>query len=169
MTYQLPDRALDGVDRERPRWLDAREERAWRALQFLHLRVDGQLARRLAAETDLSYAEYVVLVALTDHDDGRLRSFELGATLGWEKSRVSHQARRMEQRGLVVREPCADDGRGAYVVVTDSGRRSIEAAAPSHVEAVRSLFIDHLTEAQLDQITEISEQVLTALGDRFDG
>jgi DNA-binding MarR family transcriptional regulator len=169
MTYQLQRSAEDGGDREPPRWLSAREERAWRALQFLHLRVDGELARRLAAETDLSYAEYVVLVALTDHDDGRLRSFELGATLGWEKSRVSHQVRRMETRGLVAREPCADDGRGAYVVVTDTGRRSIETAAPSHVAAVRSLFVDHLTSDQLEQITEICEQVLTALAVRFDG
>ena len=110
-----------------------------------------------------------MLVALTDHEEGRLRSFELGATLGWEKSRVSHQVRRMEQRGLVAREPCADNGRGAYVVVTDTGRRSIESAAPSHVEAVRSLVVDHLTSDQLDQITEISDQVLTALGDRLDG
>jgi DNA-binding MarR family transcriptional regulator len=129
----------------------------------MHLRVDGELARRLAAATDITYPEYVVLVALTDHDEGRLRSFELGDRLGWEKSRVSHQVRRMEQRGLVVREPCADDGRGAHVVVTAAGRRSIEAAWPSHVDAVRSLFIDHLTEGQLDQLTAIAEHVLTAI------
>jgi hypothetical protein len=49
------------------------------------------------------------------------------------------------------------------VVVTDAGRHSIEAAAPSHVESVRSLFIDHLTDGQLDQISEIAEQVLAAI------
>ncbi|HET9077626.1 MAG TPA: MarR family transcriptional regulator [Acidimicrobiales bacterium] len=142
------------------RWLDEREERAWRALQFMHLRLDGELARQLASDTGLSYPDYVVLVALTDRPDGRLRLFELAETLGWEKSRVSHQVTRMADRGLVDKQRCGSDRRGAYVVVTARGRREIEAAAPGHLRAVRRLFIDRLTPAQLDAVAVAAEVVL---------
>ena len=86
------------------RWLDEREERAWRALQFMTMRLDARLASELAAVSDLSYSDYTVLVALTDRPDGRMRLFELAATLGWEKSRVSHQIARMVDRGLVAKD-----------------------------------------------------------------
>jgi DNA-binding MarR family transcriptional regulator len=145
------------------RWLTEREGRAWRALQFMQMRLDGELARLLAADSALSYPDYVVLVALTDRPDGRLRMFELAAVLGWEKSRLSHHIARMANRGIVDKEPCDDDRRGAYVVVTTRGRRELEAAAPGHVAAVRRLFIDLLTDQQLDTIADVAETVLAAL------
>ena len=145
------------------RWLTEREERAWRALQFMQMRVEGELARQLAAGSGLSYSDYVVLVALTDRDDGRMRLFELGGTLGWEKSRTSHHVGRMAERGLVKKEKCDADRRGAYVVITGRGRREIEAAAPGHVAAVRRLFVDRLDPDQLDAVAEVAEIVLAAL------
>jgi DNA-binding MarR family transcriptional regulator len=144
-------------------WLEARQERAWRALQRMQLLLTGELARRLACGSELSYPDYTVLVALTDQPDGRLRLFELGRRLGWEKSRVSHHVARMAERGLVKKEQCASDRRGAFVVVTARGRRAIEAAAPGHVAAVRELFVDRLTPAQLDAVAEASEAVLAGL------
>jgi DNA-binding MarR family transcriptional regulator len=145
------------------RWLNEREERAWRALQFMQMRLIGELSRQLAAESGLSYQDYVVLVALTDRSDGRLRLYELGRILGWEKSRVSHHVGRMGERGLVRKEPCHTDRRGAFVVVTPHGRREIEAAAPGHVAKVRELFIDRLTPRQLDAFADAAEAVLTGL------
>ena len=85
-------------------WLDEREERAWRALQAMQLRLEAALARQLATESGLSYPDYLVLVALTDRADDRLRLFELGDALGWEKSRLSHHVGRMVERGLVTKE-----------------------------------------------------------------
>jgi DNA-binding MarR family transcriptional regulator len=145
------------------RWLDERELRAWRSLQFMQMRLDGELARQLATDSGLSYPDYVVLVALTERSDGRMRLFELSDALGWEKSRLSHQVARMTDRGLVTKEKCDSDRRGAYVVVTGHGRRVIEAAAPGHVAAVRSLFVDRLTGEQLDAIGDAAESVLAAL------
>jgi len=118
------------------RWLNRREERAWRALQFMQMRLEAELARQLATDSGLSYPDYLVLVALTDRANGRMRLFELAATLGWEKSRASHHVGRMVARGLVKKERCGSDRRGAYVVVTRRGRREIEAAAPGHVATV---------------------------------
>jgi DNA-binding MarR family transcriptional regulator len=145
------------------RWLEERELRAWRSLQFMQMRLEGELARQLAADSGLSYPDYLVLVALTDRPDGRMRLFELAEALGWEKSRVSHQVTRMAERGLVAKEKCDSDRRGAFVVITAHGRREIAAAAPGHVAAVRRLFVDLLTPAQLDAIGDAAAVVLAAL------
>lgn len=141
-------------------WLSKREERAWRALQFMQMRLDGELARQLAADSGLSYPDYGVLVALTDRPDGRMRLFELAGVLGWEKSRASHHVGRMVARRLVKKQKCDLDRRGSYVAVTARGRREIAAAAPGHVAAVRRLFVDRLTGEQLDAIAEAAEAVL---------
>lgn len=145
------------------RWLDEREQRAWRALQSMQMRLMGALARDLAVSSQLSYADYMVLVALTDQPEGRMRLFELGSALGWEKSRVSHHVARMAERGLVTKERCKEDRRGWYVVVTEEGRRAIAEAAPRHAETVRRLVVDRLTPAQLDVIASAAETVLVGL------
>jgi DNA-binding MarR family transcriptional regulator len=145
------------------RWLNEREERAWRALQFMQMRLEARLARQMTTDSRLSYPDYLVLVALTDDPDGRLRLFELGEELGWEKSRLSHHVARMADRGLVKKEKCDSDRRGAYVVITDRGRDEIASAAPGHVDAVRRLFIDRLTPDQLDAIAIAAETVLAGI------
>ncbi|MEW6154511.1 MAG: MarR family transcriptional regulator [Actinomycetota bacterium] len=144
-------------------WLDEREERAWRALQFMQMRLNAELAHQLALESGLSYQDYLVLVVLTDRPEGRARLFELARYLGWEKSRLSHHIARMSERGLVSKEKCDSDRRGSFVVVTERGRQEIEAAAPGHVAAVRRLFIGPLSGGQLDALGAACETVLAAL------
>jgi DNA-binding MarR family transcriptional regulator len=145
------------------RWLDERQERAWRALQSMQMRLNARLAAELAEVSDLSHSDYKVLVALTDRPDGRVRLYELAAALGWEKSRVSHQIARMAERGLVAKDKCGDDRRGAFAVVTDLGRAAIEAAAPHHVETVRRLFVDPLTPAEIEALGSAAQKILDAL------
>ena len=147
------------------KWLTEREERAWRGLQLMQMRLESQLAQELTAESGLSYPDYVLLVTLTDRPDGQLRLFALSETLGWEKSRLSHHVARMVKRDLVTKKPCGDDRRGAYVVITEAGRTEIEAAAPGHLAAVRRLFIDRLTASQIDTIAEIAETILAGVDD----
>ncbi|HEX7166368.1 MAG TPA: MarR family transcriptional regulator [Acidimicrobiales bacterium] len=159
----MSDVREDAVGKDGVRWLAPHEARAWRALQVMQLRLEGELARQLAADSNLSYPDYLVLVALTDRDDGRMRLFELARNLGWEKSRVSHHVGRMADRGLVKKQPCDSDRRGAYVVVTRRGRKEIESAAPGHVAAVRRLFVDRLDRDQLDAVAMAAETVLAAL------
>lgn len=144
-------------------WLSREEERVWRSLQFMNMHLDTALAQQLAADSNLSYPDYSVLVSLTDSPDGRMRIFELGGVIGWEKSRLSHHLTRMEKRGLVVKEPCGTDRRGAYIVITDQGRDELANAAPGHVATVRELFIDPLTPEQLTVLGEATTAVLEAL------
>ncbi len=145
------------------RWLDAGQQRAWRAWLDAHAHLSARLNRELQAASGLSLSDYDVLVHLTDVPDGRLRSFELGEGLQWEKSRVSRQVARMAERGLVAKEAAPEDGRGAYVTLTRAGRRAIEDAAPAHVELVRRLLFDGLTAAQVRTLESIASSVVRRL------
>jgi DNA-binding MarR family transcriptional regulator len=146
-----------------PRWLNESEQRAWRGLLTMHTQLMTYLAREMTAGSDLSMADFAVLVTLTDDLGGRVRAFALAESLGWEKSRLSHQLARMAGRGLIERSDCSEDARGQVVSVTPAGRAAIEAAAPAHVENVRRAFIDVLTPAQIKALAGISEAVLAAL------
>ncbi len=127
------------------------------------MRLGAEVARRLAARSAMSAQDYAVLVMLTDRADGRARHHELADGLGWEKSRVSHHINRMVKRGLVTKEACPDDARGAYVVVTPTGREEIAAAAPGHLEDVRELFVDRLSTRQLEVLGDIAQVVISGL------
>jgi DNA-binding MarR family transcriptional regulator len=95
-------------------------------------------------ESGLSGADYEILAVLSDHDGDRMPARDLCNTLGWEKSRVSHQVRRMQKDGLISREPNPDDARSTLVCLLQAGRAAIQKAAPRHVEDVRRNFIDLL-------------------------
>jgi len=149
-------------------WLTEREQRAWRGFMGLQNEVRAQLSRRLQQETGLSGADYDLLVVLSEAPSGRLRAFEMGALIKWEKSRLSHQLTRMAQRGLIERQACTDDSRYAEIVLTPVGRAAIVEAAPKHVAHVREVFIDVLSPEQIDAFAAIAETVLTRLDDQPD-
>ena len=145
------------------RWLDEREQRTWRSFLTASHRLDAHLARCMQATADISMADFAVLVPLSEAPEGRLRAFGLGRELQWEKSRLSHHLTRMERRGLVAREDCGTDRRGAFVVLTAAGRRALEAAAPPHVEAVRAAVFDRLTPEQVERLGEVCDVLVAGL------
>lgn len=145
------------------RWLDDREQAAWRGYLRMQARLQAELHRRLQAETGLSIADFDVLVALTDRPDERVRVLELATSLEWEKSRLSHHLARMQKRGLITREECDDDGRGNFVVLTPEGRAAIDGAAPGHVETVRELVFDAVADDDVDALARITAAVLARL------
>jgi DNA-binding MarR family transcriptional regulator len=142
-----------------PNWLNAREARAWRAFVDAHHQLEVHLSRRLQ-ESGLSGADYEVLAILSAHDGDRMPARDLGNALGWEKSRVSHQVRRMQTDGLISREPNPDDARSTMVCLLPAGRAAVEKAAPGHVEDVRRNFIDLMTPAELDMLAALNERIL---------
>ena len=144
-------------------WLDDREQRVWRGWLMASTRLEAHLARRMQADADLSMPDFAVLVSLSEAPDGRLRAFELGRALQWEKSRLSHHLTRMERRGLLTRQDCGTDRRGAYVVLQPAGRSALEAAAAPHAEAVRATVFDRLSREQVDRLGEICDVLLAGL------
>jgi DNA-binding MarR family transcriptional regulator len=145
------------------RWLTEEEQRAWRGLLRMTSQLNARANRLLQEEYGISLADYEVLVALSEAPEGRLRVFEVADALAWEQSRVSHQLARMARRGLLTREGCATDARGAFAVLTTVGRGAIERAAPAHVEQVRQLVFDELSHEQVSALTEITTRVLDRL------
>ncbi|WP_026004202.1 MarR family winged helix-turn-helix transcriptional regulator [Streptomyces sp. AA1529] len=143
-----------------PRWLTSEQTAAWDSFIRMQEKLIGRLSRRVQADSGMSASDYIVLVKLTETGDGRLRFMDLTKSVEWEKSRMSHQIARMAKRGLVAKEECPDDGRGAFIVATPAGYQAIEEAAPVHVEHVRRLFIDALTGEELDTLARISNRVL---------
>jgi DNA-binding MarR family transcriptional regulator len=148
-----------------PRWLDAREDRAWRAFQHASHRLGTRLNRHLLQDSRLTEADYEVLAVLSEHPADRVPARELCAALTWEKSRLSHQIRGMQQRGLLAREPNPDDARSVLIRLLPAGRRAIEKAAPAHVRHVREHFVDLFTPAELDTLVTLNERVLRHLAE----
>ena len=114
-------------------------------------------------ESGLSGADYEILAVLSSHDEDRMPAHHLGTVLGWEKSRVSHQVRRMQKDGLISREPNPDDARSTMARLLPAGRAAIARAAPEHVADVRRNFIDLLTPAELDMLAALNERILNHL------
>jgi DNA-binding MarR family transcriptional regulator len=142
-----------------PNWLNAREACAWRTFVDTHYRLEFHLTRRLQ-ESGLSGADYEVLAVLSDLDGDRMSARELCNVLGWEKSRLSHQVRRMQTDGLISREPNPGDARSTMVCLLPAGRAAIENAAPGHVQDVRRNFVDLFTPAELDTLTALNQRIL---------
>jgi DNA-binding MarR family transcriptional regulator len=125
--------------------------------------LDLEIARDLKRESGLSEPDYDVLSTLSESPDGSWRAREFAARLLWSTSRLAHQVRRMEQRGLVQRRGTDQDARGAVVALTDQGWAALRAAAPEHVASVRRNLIDLLTPAEVRALDEIATKVIDNL------
>jgi DNA-binding MarR family transcriptional regulator len=134
------------------RWLTADEQVVWRAFLDVSRLMTEQMNRQLSEESGMSLPEYEILVALSEAPERRLRMSDLADRVISSRSRITHTVGRMEERGLVHRVACLDDGRGVLCALTDAGFAALEAAAPGHVETVRSLMFDPLTPAGVDAL-----------------
>jgi DNA-binding MarR family transcriptional regulator len=144
----------------KPRWLDERQQHVWQAYLHLNQHLYAVLEQELVRDSGLSGPDYKVLHPLSQAPDGLLRARELCTEIGWDRSRLSHHVSRMEKRGLVTREECAEDGRGLMVRLTGAGRKAIEAAAPNHVENVQRYFFDLLSKEELETLACVFDCLL---------
>ena len=145
------------------RALSGRQREVWHAYQRMSSRVFARLHRTLLREAGVSLPDYEILEVLVEAPEERLRAYELGAELQWEKSRLSHHLKRMVNRGLVGRAACQSDGRGLWIGVTEAGRAAWEKAVPVYDRAVRDMVFGVITEEQAAGLGELSEKVLADL------
>lgn len=134
---------------------DAVEVRAqgWRTLAALHGMIEAELERALAASVDLSVVEYTVLDALNRQDGWHMRMQQLARATALSPSATTRLVNRLEDRGLLTRILCADDRRGIYTELTDSGSKLLAEARPVHDATLERT----LTEAQ--QVPELATLV----------
>ena len=126
----------------------------------------SRIEQRLIAHSNLSHADYTVLIVLARAPEHRMRQAELGTTVGWERSRLHHQLTRMSKRGLVERAPMHDaaDGRAIEARLTKEGLSAIRAARRRHLDDIHEMVIDVLDNKQLRQLGEVSSAILASLG-----
>jgi DNA-binding MarR family transcriptional regulator len=140
-------------------WLNEQEQRMWREFQRMARNLDRALERDLMDHAGLSSADFSILVPLSEAPDHQLRARELVRILDWARDRLSHQIRRMEQRGLLIRGNCPTDARGTVIGLTEHGWTTLQQAAPGHVQAVRAHFFDVLTGADVAALDDLCRRV----------
>jgi DNA-binding MarR family transcriptional regulator len=143
--------------------VSSEEWQTWRSFRQMRRRLDLALERQLQKHSGISEPDYSILIMLFESPERQLRANELGAFLGWEKSRVSHQVSRMEKRGLVERRECDTDARGTWVTMTPAGTRAVLGAMREHAASLRRYFFDALTPDELAVLQSASAKVLDAL------
>lgn len=136
-----------------------RESRAWLGLIKLVELLPHTLDAQLQRDSHLTHFEFTALSNLYTAPDATLRMTELAASASATLPRLSHVCTRLEKRGLVERIPCPDDRRATNIRLTGAGRRHFIRAIPQHIELVRRLVIDALTEPELEALANISETI----------
>lgn len=143
-----------------PRWLEKSEQAAWLSLAGLMVRLPNVLDAQLQRDNQLSLFEYFVLSNLSMREGRTTRMSELAQYVNGSLSRLSNVVKRLEQRGLVRREPSPENGRHTNAILTDDGWEMVKAAAPGHVAAVRHFIFDALDPGQVELLHEIGDRIV---------
>lgn len=151
-----------------PRWLDDREQRAWRAFIAAQRVVNSQIEQQLQRDAGIPHTYFEILVRLSDAPDGRLRMSELALSTQGSRSRLSHAVNRLEQVGWVRREGIESDRRGQVAILTEEGRQKLKDTAPGHVETVRQAVFDALSSEQVEQLRDICATLALHSGGTYD-
>jgi DNA-binding MarR family transcriptional regulator len=144
-------------------WLTAEELDSWlsfvRLLTWLPSSIDQQLQR----DSKLGMVEYQVLAMLSESTNRTMRMSSLAEVTNASLSRLSRVITRLENRGLVRREPDPTDGRFTYAILTEAGFQTLAEAAPGHVALVRSLVIDVLSPEQLRRLGRDADRIMARI------
>lgn len=146
------------------RWLDDEEQHTWRAFLAANRMLLDKLDRQLQNEAGIPHTYYEILVRLSEVPGRALRMSQLAVSAMSSRSRLSHAVARLEEAGWVTRRECEEDRRGAVCELTEAGFEALKAAAPGHVEAVRTHLFDQLSREQVHQLRAISEAIARHLG-----
>jgi DNA-binding MarR family transcriptional regulator len=148
------------VPSQQTRWLNDREQLAWRTFLTACQTVFGAVESQLLRDSDIPHGYYEVLVRLSETPGRALRMTQLAEASTSSKSRLSHAVARLEERGWVKRTDCPTDRRGQIAQLTDEGYAALAAAAPGHAKQVRRSLIDRLTPEQVEQLLQICTAIL---------
>lgn len=152
--------------RARRRSPTAEELASWREYIETAEAVRRTLEAAFQETSGISHGDYLVMLALSESPEGRRRSSELAEAVGWERSRLSHHLRRMEERHLIVRCPVGDDARGASAQLTDIGAGLFRSSSAKHLHSVRSVFVDAFSADQLRAMRELTTVLSAHLEDQ---
>jgi DNA-binding MarR family transcriptional regulator len=145
------------------KWLDDREQHAWRAYLLATQLLWEDLDRQLQRDSGLAHSHYGILVALSEAPDHTMRMSDLAALQRFSQSRITHAVARLERDGYVERHQCESDRRGQFAALTPAGLAALRAAAPGHAAEVRTKVFDRLSTGQVDAMADVFETLLQGL------
>lgn len=139
--------------------LDEQELRAWRGLLRTYAKLTKALDAELEGEHGLPLTSYEVLMHVADSDAERMRMHDLASSILLSRSGLTRLVDRLERDGLLYRETCSSDARGAFACLTPKGRETLDAARATHLAGVRAMFLDHFSAAEREQLGGFLERV----------
>ncbi|MDQ0000384.1 MarR family winged helix-turn-helix transcriptional regulator [Pseudarthrobacter sulfonivorans] len=146
-----------------PRWLNADERRAWLAILSINTLLPAALDSQLHTAGKVSLFDYNVMAMLSEAEGHFLPMSQLAARTSSSLSRLSHVVSKLEKRGWLERRPHPRDARVTTAHLSDVGMATLVDLAPGHVEAVRTKFLDALTDRDVNDLARISEKIVARL------
>lgn len=137
------------------RWLTEKEQDLWRSYLGAWFRLSETLNDDMEKNSGFDHLTYEIFVNLSEEPNRSLRMTELANRVSAHKSRLTYRVGQLEEQGLVERNTCEEDGRGQWCVLTDKGFTALKSAAPHHVDAVLTNFIEQIDPNQIENLTEI--------------
>ncbi len=145
------------------RWLTDEEQRTWRAFGRAARLLFAQLDRDLSRDAGMAAGAYGILVTLSEAPNRTMRMSELAEATLSSPSRISHAVERLVDVGWVQRATCPSDRRGWLAILTDSGFEALVAAAPRHIEHLRTYLFKGLSDGDVVELGRLSEAILSQL------
>jgi DNA-binding MarR family transcriptional regulator len=140
--------------------LSPTELRAWRGMLRVHSRLVKALDAQLEEQHDLQLSSYEVLLRLGDADGERMRMCDLADSILLSRSGLTRLVDRLEREGLLVRVACDDDARGSYAKLSSAGREKLTVSRATHLDGVRAMFLDHLTEEEMASLGRLWDRLI---------
>jgi DNA-binding MarR family transcriptional regulator len=135
---------------------------AWRAFLKAHAIAVDRIDHDLAAEQRLPLSSYDVLIELYEAPDRRLRMHELAQRVVLSRSGLTRLVDRLEAEGLLTRDRCGTDRRGAYAVITEQGIAALRKAWPVYARGISQYFAQWLTQEEAQVFVTALERLLQA-------
>src|SRR3954447_6657564 len=139
--------------------LTEEEVRAWGGFLTTHARLVRQLDEELREAHGMPLGTFDVLIQLSHAPGRRLRMRDLADAIVLSRSGLTRLVDRLVRDGLVERERCGEDARGAWAVLTPAGAKALKQATPTHLEGVRRLFLSSLDEADQTRLADVWDRI----------
>lgn len=143
--------------------MNPEERKTWHAFLHASTRLVAKLDDELRTTHNERLTDFDVLSNLWEAPDGTLRMSQLAEQTLFSRSRLTYTVSGLETRGLVIRKPDAQDGRGVTATLTSAGRRLHKKLALTHVQGIRSHFLDRIPPQQQSQLTDALGHVVDGL------
>lgn len=140
-------------------WLSDEEQHMWRAYLDSTRLLMRELDRQMSADAGINMPDYEILALLSDAPAQRLRMSELADQTVTTRSGVTRAVKRLTDAGWVRQAKCDEDKRGLFAELTEAGLEKLRAAAPGHVNAVRTNVFDLLSPREVELFSHSYAQI----------